>query len=364
MTQKNGQQDVLRDKPHDKAQNGTNGSPGGSSGGSSGQNAKLPPQSPPQAPPQAKETVAEAKKDDVDKGLSPAISAPAAGSAQPTANRTTVDRTQPASSNPVTDTDWQAKGEEFANAGKEQWDSLRQGVETGAKKLMQAAGQKGGEWAEFQDVREIQRWAALVGGGLLALFGLRRSLGSLSLMGIGVGFIYYAFTGQSPIKQLRKGGSGLGQGSIGTSTLDSNRPMTVKSILVKAPLAKVYATWADFENFPHFMQHIKSVTKTGERNSHWSMEGPLHTRLEWDAETTRLEENKRIAWSSTSGDLKTSGQVTFNALPDGHVEVTVVLRYVPPAGIAGDLFARLFDDPEGKLTEDLRNFKRYIENKE
>ena len=111
------------------------------------------------------------------------------------------------------------------------------------------------------------------------------------------------------------------------------------------------------------MQHIKSVSKTGERTSHWSMEGPLHTRLEWDAETTRLEENKRIAWSSINGDLKTSGQVTFNALPDGHVEVTVMLRYVPPAGVAGDLFARLLDDPEGKLITDLRNFKHYIENK-
>ena len=94
------------------------------------------------------------------------------------------------------------------------------------------------------------------------------------------------------------------------------------------------------------------------------MDGPLHSRLEWNAETTRLDENSRIAWSSIDGDIKTSGQVTFNALTDDEVEVTVMLRYIPPAGIAGDLFATLFTDPEGKLEEDLRNFKHFIEKRD
>ena len=344
MTQKNGQQDALRDKQR----HGANG-------------AHVPPAK--NTTTQHKEEVKEEAKEGTVKSANQASPTPALVAAQPEEKSMTVDLTQPATHNPRTDTDWQAKGEALADATKDQLDSLRQGVEAGAQKVMQLASQKSSAWVEFQDVREIQRWSALVGGGLLALFGLRRSLGSLTMMGIGLGFVYYAFTGQSPLKQLGKNGGRFGQGSIGTSTLDSTRPMTVKNILIKAPLADVYAAWADFENFPRFMQHIKSVSKTGERTSHWSMEGPLHTRLEWDAETTRLEENKRIAWSSINGDLKTSGQVTFNALPDGHVEVTVMLRYVPPAGVAGDLFARLLDDPEGKLITDLRNFKHYIENK-
>lgn len=267
----------------------------------------------------------------------------------------TGDRTKNATHSPA---------EVATDMAREQWSDLRSGVEAGAQKLYHLVGQKGQDWSELQDVRELQRWSALVGGGFLALFGLRRSLGNLTLMGVGAGLVYYAFTGQSPLKQFTKSGNGTGQSNGGVSLLDSNRPMTVQNILIKAPLPKIYAAWADFENFPRFMRHIKSVTKTGERTSHWTMEGPFHTRLEWDAETTRLEENKRIAWSSTRGDLKTSGQVTFNALPDGHVEMTVMLRYVPPVGIAGDFFARLFDDPEGKLIEDLRNFKRYVENSE
>lgn len=213
---------------------------------------------------------------------------------------------------------------------------------------------------------EVKRWSALVGGGFLALFGLRRSLGSLGIMGFGAGLAYYALTGRSPltkVSQLMKHESGSTSHSYQAtgSSLDSSRPLAVQSILVKAPLDKVYQAWSNFQNFPHFMHHIKSVSKTGDTSSHWMMEGPFHTRLEWDAEMTRDEENKRIAWSSTGGDIKTSGQVTFNALPDEVVEVTVMLKYVPPAGLAGDIFARLLSDPETKLAEDLRNFKRYIE---
>lgn len=134
-----------------------------------------------------------------------------------------------------------------------------------------------------------------------------------------------------------------------------------KSIIVKGDVSDVYRLWANFENFPHFMKHIKSVTRTGDRTSHWVMEGPLGRKVEWDAETTRLEENKRIAWNSTGGDIKTSGQVTFNELPNNQTEVTVILQYVPPAGKAGEMVAELFGDLEGKLHEDLRNFKAYAE---
>jgi uncharacterized membrane protein len=139
-------------------------------------------------------------------------------------------------------------------------------------------------------------------------------------------------------------------------------PIT-KSIIVNGDVSKLYALWADFENFPHFMANIKSVTKTGTGKSHWEMVGPMNTTFEWDAETTRLEDNKRIAWRSIEdSQLKTSGQVTFTALPQNQTEITVTLHYVPPGGTLGDLAARLFADPEGQLTKDLRSFKAFAEH--
>jgi uncharacterized membrane protein len=137
-----------------------------------------------------------------------------------------------------------------------------------------------------------------------------------------------------------------------------------KSIIVQGDLSSIFNIWANFENFPHFMQHIKSVTKTDDKTSHWIMSGPLGKKVEWDAKTTTLEPNKRIAWNSTNqgdNDITTSGQVSFNALPDNQVEVTVTLQYIPPAGKAGDIVANLLSDPEDKLETDLRNFKAYAE---
>lgn len=134
-----------------------------------------------------------------------------------------------------------------------------------------------------------------------------------------------------------------------------------KSIIVKGELSHVYGVWKNFANFPRFMKNIESVTSGGDDFSHWVMRGPLDIKFEWDAKTTRMEENSRIAWKSIDGDLKTSGQVTFKELPHNETQVTVTIHYVPPAGSLGEAVAALFSQPEQRVTEDLQNFKAYVE---
>jgi len=134
-----------------------------------------------------------------------------------------------------------------------------------------------------------------------------------------------------------------------------------KTVIVKGNLDTIFQHWADFENFPKFMRHIKSVKKTGDKTSHWCMEGPMGKEFEWDAETTRMEKDTRIAWNSTGGDLQTSGQVTFTDLGNNEVQVTFTQHYEPPAGMAGQAYAALFDDPDQRLAELLRDFKAYAE---
>jgi uncharacterized membrane protein len=137
-----------------------------------------------------------------------------------------------------------------------------------------------------------------------------------------------------------------------------------KSIIVKGDVGHVYRIWKDFTNFPHFMKNIESVIPRDEVYSHWVMKGPLDIRFEWDAKITRREENSRIAWKSIDGDIKTSGQVTFKALPHNETEVTVTMHYVPPAGALGEAAAALFSQPEQRVAEDLKNFKSYVEGME
>jgi uncharacterized membrane protein len=136
-----------------------------------------------------------------------------------------------------------------------------------------------------------------------------------------------------------------------------------RSIVVLANVADVYRIWANFENFPRFMKYIKSVTLTGPRTSHWVMAGPLGVDIEWDAVTTRLDENERVAWNSIKGsDVKTSGQVTFRELGPNETEVAVTLQYDPPAGAAGEAVAELFANPDKRVQDDLEHFKEHVES--
>jgi len=135
-----------------------------------------------------------------------------------------------------------------------------------------------------------------------------------------------------------------------------------ESIHVHRPVAELYAIWANFENFPNFMKHIESVKKLGDRTSKWKMDGPLGTKFEWEAETTLMEPNKRIAWNSKAeSSIKTSGEVLFNSLSPNETEVTVAMSYDPPGGPAGDAVAKFFVNLEKRVEEDLRNFKAYAE---
>jgi uncharacterized membrane protein len=138
-----------------------------------------------------------------------------------------------------------------------------------------------------------------------------------------------------------------------------------RSIIVKADVSDVYNTWANFENFPFFMKNIKSVRSIDGNISRWEMDGPMGTTIEWEAETTRMEPDQRIAWSSKDhedSDITTSGQVTFKELPHGETEITVTMKYVPrKGGAVSSAISKMFSNPDKALEEDLRNFKDWIE---
>jgi uncharacterized membrane protein len=139
---------------------------------------------------------------------------------------------------------------------------------------------------------------------------------------------------------------------------------TTRSITVKGSPSELYHLWADLESFPRFMKNVKSVTRTGDRTTHWVVEGPLGQDVEWDAETTRMEEGRRLAWNSAEGTaVKTSGQVVFTELSHGQTQVTVTLMVVPQ-GKMGAAAAGLFGNLDETLEGDLRNFKVYAETRQ
>ncbi len=138
-----------------------------------------------------------------------------------------------------------------------------------------------------------------------------------------------------------------------------------KSVRVGAPVEQVYQFWRDFRNFPRFMEHVEDVQVLGDgRRSRWRLKGPMGMPVEYDAMMTADDPNKQIAWNSGGGQIETTGAVTFDNLGDDETEIHVVMQwYDPPGGSVGEAFARIFQNPDRMVEEDLRRFKGIVEGR-
>ncbi len=136
------------------------------------------------------------------------------------------------------------------------------------------------------------------------------------------------------------------------------------SVVVEAPVSRVYDYWRDLENLPNFMTNIEEVRTTGPRTTHWRIKGPLGAKMEFDAQTTQEEENSALAWNSVDGNVETSGQVRFQELGPERTRVEVTLNYAdPPGGKIGEVGAKIVANPQVMVDQDLYNFKEIIEGR-
>lgn len=139
---------------------------------------------------------------------------------------------------------------------------------------------------------------------------------------------------------------------------------TKRSITVVRPVEEVYTFWRNFENFPHFMRHLESVTDIGNGRSHWVAKGPAGKQVQWDAQITEDVANERISWRSVEGsEVYNAGTVRFRPAPGNRgTEVRVELEYDPPFGKLGSKVAMLFrEEPGQQIQDDLRHFKQVME---
>jgi uncharacterized membrane protein len=201
-------------------------------------------------------------------------------------------------------------------------------------------------WTQSNGGRNLPRWGALLGGSALAAYGISRRSKSGAALAAAGGLLVY-------------GGSRI-----------TSQPAEIhaeSSFTVNVSPEEAYRFWSDLENLPRFMAHLQSVRKLDDRRSEWTARGPMQLRIAWNAEITDRRENEWIVWRSEAGSLfRNSGSVQFRPAPGNRgTEVTVALRYEPPAGGAGKAFARLFGkDPSQAIFEDLRHFKQLIETGE
>jgi uncharacterized membrane protein len=136
------------------------------------------------------------------------------------------------------------------------------------------------------------------------------------------------------------------------------------SVVVEAPVARVYEYWSNLENLSDFMTNVEEVRATGPSSTHWRVKGPLGAKVEYDAQTTQDEENLAIGWNTLEGEVQTSGQVRFRELGPERTRVEVTMNYAdPPGGKLGELGSKFVANPQAMMDQDLQYFKEIIEGR-
>jgi uncharacterized membrane protein len=206
------------------------------------------------------------------------------------------------------------------------------------------------------NVDSSERLFSMVGGGLLITYMLRnRSPLSFAAGALGAELLYQGITGHSPIYKLLEKNTAIGE----------DLPIELrKSVIINRDVSEIYEFWRNLENLPRFMEHVESVRTSADGNSHWTVHLSPRLTLEWDAEIIEDRPNEMIAWRSLPGStVQTSGSVHFTPSTGNRgTQVTVMMAYQPPAGMAGELFARLQKAITAQqIHEDMRRFKRILE---
>ena len=140
-----------------------------------------------------------------------------------------------------------------------------------------------------------------------------------------------------------------------------------KAITIDRTPDEIYLFWRHFENLSRFIEHVQSVTQSGEGMSHWVIKTSHGKTLEWDARTIEDKPGQMISWQSLEGaDMDNAGSVWFTPAADGSgTVVKVSIKYSPPGGKLGAVIAKLLgDDPEKEMEEDLSRLKDLLERRE
>ena len=132
-----------------------------------------------------------------------------------------------------------------------------------------------------------------------------------------------------------------------------------KYVEVDAPLRAVYNQWTQFEEFPMFMDGIKSVTQISPNKTHWVADIGFKEK-EWDADIVEQTPDTRIAWRNTTG-AENAGIVSFQSLGADRTKVTARITYHPETFVemVGDFLGVVSNRVQG----DLDRFKEFIEQR-
>lgn len=209
--------------------------------------------------------------------------------------------------------------------------------------------------------------SGLLGAGMLTLSARalvrRRPIAGAVLAAGGLALLRRGVTGQCALYDKL----GIDHSDADATSNPLSRHVRVtKAVTINASPEQLYQQWRRLQELPSIMSQLKSVEVIDDKRSRWTAQGPMNSDVTWNAEITRDEPNRRLAWRSTGGDVEMQGEVEFMPhMGDRGCIVRVSLDYRPPAGAVGALVAKIFrSDPKHELDVDLRQFKQLMETGE
>lgn len=148
---------------------------------------------------------------------------------------------------------------------------------------------------------------------------------------------------------------------------DSSGWHLLRRMTVDAPAHQLTEWLSDGHNIALMHGHFADIQVVDERTTRWTVTLPVVPNLVWDSEIVEVVPGQAVRWKSKpGGSLENSGELTMRPAPgQWGTEVTLYMRFNPPAGPLGDLVTAM-NTAAPKIIADksLRRFKAMIETGE
>jgi uncharacterized membrane protein len=203
-----------------------------------------------------------------------------------------------------------------------------------------------------------ERALSVVGGSMLAAFGLRRGgWAGTALAALGGELIWRGTTGHC-----------AGYESLGIDRLHGSGPVRVSEIVrINRPSYEIYLFCRKLENLPRIMGHLESIKETGEGISQWKAKCPPGQSVEWTVVMDRDIPNEYISWRShNDAQIYSRGSIRLTHSPIGYgTDAHIQVKYEPRAGYIEKFTSMDFgEEPEKELRANLRRLKQILETGE
>jgi uncharacterized membrane protein len=131
-----------------------------------------------------------------------------------------------------------------------------------------------------------------------------------------------------------------------------------QSIEVNVPVHALYEQLSRFEDYPQFLDNVERVQQTDDTLLHWTTK-MANRPVEWDAEITKRETDRCIAWQDVSG-MSSDCRIEVQAVSEDSSKATITLEAEPgqfPGLVVGDRA----DDMKQQLGEAMEKLKAFVE---